>query len=290
MFFNGMKIEINFKDDFNIESNDLNQNFIYIIFSYHKDKKKYIKFINCKFIDKISQNKNGYNIDLFILKKYEHKFYFNELNNIKLKLNGLDCIAFIRNNFIFNQDLFSIEENTKLNHLSFKEEFHYYYNFIKKERRDYLPNLISLINEKFTFSSLLTLIVNHSFKEEIQCLLKYSNLSKIRAIGNLNKFETHEVISKLNSIKINKNFEYEILRDIRVIFTFLKDDVKYSSLKGKHNLIAKYKNIFFKSITLFPQYSYLIEPSISVNELKLILDCSNNLFDLINIFHHLLKI
>ena len=207
-------------------------------------------------------------------------------------------------NFIFSQDFFPKNKKNMLNHMTFNEEIECYYNFILENKRSEIlfSDLLSAIEDSsingggtFSFSLLLTLIINHPKKKK-NLLLRNNILEKINNKGDLSKFEINEVYSKLDSIIKNtiQKEQYQILENIKMIFIFFKE--KRSNLKNLFyekkerymifELLQKYKKIFSKSIPLFPDNSFLIdEYSINFDILKNILNCSVNFSDFISIIN-----
>ena len=216
-------------------------------------------------------------------------------NSFFIKLNTIEQ----KKNYLFNQSLLNQEnkEISKLNCFDINEEFEIYYK-IHSEGKN-INSLYSLISstlylikkggEESSYSLFLALFIKESFKlnekENINDILL-----NIKHKGDLTKISKEELNKIVNS---NENKEYGLI--IYRIYLILSqqniEEIK-KTLPIDSNLnkfiilyLDRYRNIFLHSLQLFPNYSYLINIAKSLDEIKIILKCSNSLTDFIYILN-----
>ena len=220
--------------------------------------------------------------------------------NIKIPGDSLYIKANENNNkknFLFNQFLFDKDnkKKCKLNFFDIYEEFEIYYRIHydqKNKNKNSLKYLISSTiylfknnKEESSFSFFLTVLIKDTEKIFINIFNEEKDniLLNIKNKGDLTKIKNEE-IKLLFMLKINYKYEdvcliYMILSENIVELKQLLKDNNISNLMFK--CLKKYKNLFSNSLKLFPDFSFLINMSDSLDKIKIILKCSNSLTDFI---------
>ena len=241
------------------------------------------------------------------IKKDEKKFliYYieietNSYSKIKIEVSDSSFFLKIRDDyekqaFLFNEFLYDKKDNkiSKLNCFDIYEEFEIYHRIhSEKKNKNSLNNLInSAINiiknkgEESTLSFFITIFIKESsISEQFDDLL-----SNIKNKGDLTKIPKNDLYKRFK----NKNSRYE---QIYLIYLFLSQNKEFEELEGLiiHpkkgdsliiNSLGKYKLLFSNSIQLYPNFSFLLDLSNSLHEIKIILKCSNSLSDFIKVLN-----
>ena len=274
----------------------------YYIFHRNNNKICFLLSSNDKIIEIHVKNHNYF---LGEIKKDEKVFYiyyveiFDISQNSNIKIDIADKSFFLHPNkntleveFIFNNFLYDKEDKKicKLNFFDIYEEFEIFYR-IHSEKK----NVNSL---EWLISSCANIIKKEG---------KESNLSfffiifiKDQSIFNPNDDILINIINKGDLTRISKDEFYKItvgsekyihLYLIYLFFFPYCKELKKLLVEKKNSkqimleCMKKYKFLFSNTIQLYPEYSFLMSLSESLNELKIILKCSKNLSDLIYIIN-----
>ena len=227
----------------------------------------------------------------------------NIYSNSKLKMEVSNKPLFIKlnenlsreKNFLFNQILLDKngEKIDKLNCFDIDEEFEIYYRIHSmKKNINSLKSLISSVvnmfenkSEESNFSFFLTVLMNDDLKLMEKEYKLDSILSKIKNKGDLSKISEDKISKIVSGIKDEK-FRQRILFIYLILSQNIKEPFKFiyaNKVKYESNIdcFDKYKNLFLKSVQLFPKFTFLIHRTHSFDEIKIILKCSNSLTDFI---------
>ncbi len=269
---------------------------------FNRNKICFLLSSNDKIIEIHVENNNYF---LGEIKKDEKVFYiyyveiFDISQNSNIKIDIADKSFFLHPNkntleveFIFNNFLYDKEDKKicKLNFFDIYEEFEIFYR-IHSEKK----NVSSL---KWLISSCANIIKKEG---------KESNLSfffiifiKDQSIFNPNDDILKNIKNKGDLTRISKDEFYKItvgrekyihLYLIYLFFFPYCEELKKLLVEIKNSkqimleCIKKYKFLFSNTIELYPEYSFLMSLSESLDELKIILKCSKNLSDLIYIIN-----
>ena len=212
-----------------------------------------------------------------------------EINNkilfIKdIKLNGEQI--FIFNNLLLKDKNKNIR---KLNFFSFKEVFEIYYKIHSEKNKNSMKFLSnSIINfcqtndSDIDFSFFITIFTKKLIRNELKVIEPIlMNIKKVGDLTIISKKDLYQIVQDNENILIIKLI-YMMLQDVEELLKTIIDN------KIAKQILFKYlgkMNYFFGILELYPKYSFLIDISESIKEIKIILKCSKNFCDLIDIIN-----
>ena len=262
---------------------------ICFLLSYEENES--IKIINQKNkifpLGKIEKNEKAFFID------YIELFYGYEQDGVRIEINNKSFFIekskyiicdnskiFLFNNFLYDNKK---KDERKLNCFNINEEFEIYYKIHSEKNKISFRFLINSVINLFKnedpnldFSLFLIILKKNikleSFDDILKCIKNKGDLTKI----------SKEDINQIIFQNIKKFF---IIKLIYITFQDT-DELKnllYEDGEMKFSLfecLEKYK-LFAYNLELYPKYSFLIDFSDSINEIKIILKCSKSFSDLI---------
>ena len=267
---------------------------IYFLSSFNIKKTiGYKSFINMSKIkiENITKKKN-ISVDLYELKVNIKND--NSLFELEIEIDNKSFILCSNNikkgtNFIFNKTIIdkNTKEKMKLNCFDINEEFDIYYHHFKNMSKLDIESLIKsslkIIEDggkDSTFSFLFHLFTKYtSIFTNIKDINSF--LIKIKDKGDLSKIDKNKVQIIFDSFNCNYNpiiIIYSIFNDIDYLKKMINNKVCRHAIFA---CLVKYNNLFSKSIELFPDYSFLIDKSNSLQEIIDVLKCSYKLSDFI---------
>jgi len=276
----------NFYFNNKVNSSFFEKNSIYFLISYEKNiKKEEINVIDYKYeriqIAETEKEGKNYIVECIKIKALLDKY------TIKLEVGKKSYDLFIRykKNFFF--DLIFIEQTikkeVKLNCFNIYEEFYIYCKLISQNdiKKLLISSTLDIFEKRQKNSSLsfFLIILLYSLKNNIKIINNIEKLLlNIQEKGDLTKINGQNLISQLKMYEKGSPFYDALL--IYSIFekSNLLKEIEKSII---FEILGKYRNLFSYSSKLFPDYSFLIKLSKSLNDLKIILKHSFGLSDLI---------
>ena len=271
------------------------ENSAWICFIFSHEENEEIKILNGKKIinfnlGEIEKNKKKFLIDYIeILESGDSTDISIEINNKVLffkdiKLNGEQI-------FIFNNILLKDKNNNErqLNFFSSKELFEIYYKIHSEKNKNSMKFLCnSIINfcqkkdSDIDFSFFLTIFTKKHIKIESKAIEPIlMNIKKIGDLIVISKKDLYHIVQENGNFLIIKLI-YMLFQDVEELHKTMIDN------KNAKQILFYYlekMNAFLGSLALYPKYSFLIDISESIKEIKIVLKCSKNFCDLIDIIN-----
>ena len=265
-----------------------------ICFIISREENESLKIMNGKNkvynLGKIEKDQKNVYID------YIEIFESDDSTDISIEINNK--ILFIKDIelngeqiFIFNNLLLKDKNRNirKLNFFSFKEVFEIYYKIHSEKNKNSMKflsysiiNFCRTNNSDFDFSFFITIFTKKLIRNELKVIEPIlMNIKKVGDLTIISKKDLYQIVQDNENILIIKLI-YMMLQDVEELHKTIIDN------KIAKQILFKYlgkMNYFFGILELYPKYSFLIDISESIKEIKIILKCSKNFCDLINIIN-----